>query len=101
MQSFVIAGECATEHRLMNEVDAELRHMTAGNVTDVVAELIFLLITQVRKQCNRRGELIVAEGFEAGDGQRCGAKRKCQCKAEVRVACLGEVQLAGSENKRA
>ena len=52
----------------MNEVDAEFKSVVAGGVAYVVAQLIFLLITQVGEKRDRRGELIIAECFESRNG---------------------------------
>ena len=54
----------------MNEVDSELERMVTHNVAQVVAELVFVLIAQVGEKSNGSGKLVVAEGLEAGDGQR-------------------------------
>src|SRR5579863_1831445 len=97
VQRFLIAGKRAAEHRFVNEVDAELERVVAGRVADVVTELILLLIAQVGKQSDGRGELVVAEGLEAGNCLRRGTERKRQRETQGRIARLGEVQLAGVE----
>src|SRR5258706_4620590 len=68
VERLLISRKRAAEHGLVNEIDAELESVIAGGVADVVAELILLLIAQGWKESNRCGELIVAEGLEAGDG---------------------------------
>ena len=85
----------------MNEVNSEFKSVTARNVAQVVAELVFLLIAQVGEKSDGRGELVVAERFEAGDGQRRYAERKLQGKTEIGVARLGEMQQAGVEDQSA
>ena len=42
-----LPAKCAAEHRLMNEVDAELESVVAGGMAYIVAELIFFLIAQI------------------------------------------------------
>ena len=76
----------------MNEVDSELERVVTYNVAQVVTELVFLLIAQVGEKSNRSGELVVTEGFEPGDGQRCGTEGKCQGEAQIRVPSLREMQ---------
>src|SRR5271166_1296952 len=97
VQRFRISGKSAAEHRFVNEVDAELNRVIAGNVAYVVTQLIFFLIAQVGKQSDRRGELVVAEGFESRYRLRSGAEGKRQCEAKSGVASLREVQFAGAE----
>src|ERR1700741_1290144 len=74
--------------------------MVAGGVSDVRAQLIFLLVAQRGEQSDRSGELVVAEGFEAGDGERRRAEWESQSKAKRRGARLREMQFAGIEDKR-
>ena len=52
----------------MNKVDAKARCVTAVNVADVVTELILLLVAEDWERRYGRDELIVAKGFEPGDG---------------------------------
>src|ERR1039458_8428138 len=85
----------------MNKVDSELERVTARDVAQVVAELVFLLIAQVWEKSDWRGELVVAERFETGDSQRRYAERKLQGKTEIGVARLGEMQQAGVEDQSA
>src|SRR5208282_2399789 len=89
--------ERAAEHRFMNKVDSELKRVTARDVAQVVARLVLVLIPQVGEKSDGGGELVVAESFEAGDGQRRHTERKLQGEAKIRVARLGEVQQAGVE----
>src|ERR1700674_3940358 len=73
--------------------------MVASSVAKVVAKLIFLLIAQRRKQCDRRGELIVAVGLEAGDSQGRGTEWKSEREAQIGVAGLSQVQQTCVEDK--
>ena len=61
--------------------------------------MIFILITQVGEKGDGSGELIVAEGFEAGDGERGHAEGKLNGEAEIRIPRLREVQQAGVEHQ--
>ena len=83
----------------MDEVDPELERMVAHNVAQIVAELVFILIAQVGEEGDGSGELIVAESFEAGDGQRRHAEGKLYGEAEIRFPRLREMQEAGVENQ--
>ena len=65
-------GECAAQHRLVDEVDAELEGVAADFVAQVVAELILLLVAQSGKKRDGRRELIVAVSLKAGDSDRRG-----------------------------
>src|SRR5258708_5128923 len=96
VQRFLSSGERAAQHWLMNKVNAEFEAVVARGVTYVVAELIFFLIAQGREQSDGRGELIVAESFEAGNRQRGCAEGECQRKSQSRVAGLREMQFAGA-----
>src|SRR5208283_315422 len=87
------------QHWFVNEVDSELEPMAARNVTQVVAELVLLLIAQVGEKRNRSSELVLAKSFETGDGQGRGTERKRQREAQLRVSSLGEMQQAGVENQ--
>src|SRR5208282_673096 len=89
----------AAEHRFMNKVDSELKRVAARNVAQVIADLVFVLIAQVGEKSDGSGELVVAERFEAGDGQRRHAERKLQGETKIRVARLGEVQKAGVKHQ--
>ena len=80
---FLVPWKCAAEHGFVDEVDAELERMTSGNMAQVVAKLVFVLIAQVGEKRNRSGELVVAEGFEAGNGQRGGAEGEGQREAQI------------------
>ena len=79
----------------MNEIDSKLEGMITGGVTHVVAKLIFFLIAQRRKQCDGRGELIVAVGFETGDRKGRGTEGKCQRKTQSGISLLSQMQSAG------
>src|SRR6202166_4187236 len=59
MQRLLIARERPAQHGFVDEVHSELERMVAGHVAQVVPELIFLLIVQRGKSCDRRGELVV------------------------------------------
>src|SRR5579864_8507435 len=101
MQRFFIAGERPAQYRFMDEIHSELEGMIAGDVPQVIAELIFLLVAQRRKERDWRGELIIAISLEAGDGERRGAEGKGKCEAKRRVAHLCEMQQARVEHERA
>src|ERR1035441_5780479 len=100
-ESLIRRRKRATEHRFMNEVNSELERMIAGSPAEVVAHLVLVLIAQVRKKSDRSGKLVVAKGFEAGNGQGSRAEWKRQRKTKIRIARLGEVQQAGIENQSA
>src|ERR1700682_149482 len=93
--------ECPAQHRLMDEVHAELERMITRSPAQVVAHLVFLLIAERRKQSDWGGELVVAEGFEAGDGQGSRTEGKRQREAQIRVTRLSKVQQAGIEHQSA
>src|SRR6266481_2020726 len=100
-EGLVRGCERPAQHRLMDEVHAELERMITSSPAQVVASLVFLLIAQGRKQSDWSGELVVAEGFEAGDGQRSRTEGKRQREAQIRVTRLSEVQEAGIEHQSA
>ena len=85
-QGFRGGGECAAEHRLVDEVHAEARSVAAGGVGHVVAELVFLLVAQHGKGGDGGDELIVTECFAAGNGAGCGAEGKRERETEVGIA---------------
>src|SRR5208283_2034050 len=60
----------ATQHRLMNEVHAELRRVPAFRSAHVVLELVFLLVAQDGERRNWRDKLVVPIGLKAGDSFR-------------------------------
>src|SRR5579885_2907671 len=61
---------------------------------EVVAKLIFLLITQRWEESDRRRELVVAESLKSRDGKRSRAEGKCQGESECRIPLLRQVQRA-------
>src|SRR5215470_12199754 len=73
--------------------------MISGGMSNVVAELILLLIAQRREESNRCGELIIAVGLKARRRQRCCAEWKLQCEAEHRIPRLGQMQCSRIEYK--
>src|SRR5208282_4118696 len=77
--------ERAAEHRLVNEVDSELERMVMHHMAQVVAELIFVLVAEVREKSDRGGELIVAEGLEPGNGERRHAEGELYGEAQIRI----------------
>src|SRR5712692_4499156 len=98
---FGSGGEGAAENWLVNEVDTKARGVPAGTVIHIVAELIFFLVAQDGKSGDGSDELIVAEGFQAGDRAARGSEREIEGEAEIRIASCGEVQAAGVEDERA
>src|SRR5215831_5970588 len=84
----------------MNEADPELRRMPPGGMTQIVAELILLLIAQHRKCRDGRGKLIVPEGLESRNRLEGRAEGKRQGKSQLLVPRCGVMQGAGSEGKR-
>src|SRR5208282_2300596 len=92
-------GKRAAQHWFVNEVDPELEGVGSHHVAQVVAELVFVLIAQVGEKSDGSGELIVAEGLKAGDGQRGHAEGKLYGEAEIRIPRLREMQQAGVENQ--
>src|SRR5258708_7739812 len=100
-EGLVRGRECPAQHRFMNEVHAELERMITRSTAQVVTHLVFVLIAQGRKQSDWSSELVVAESFEAGDGQRSRTEGKRQREAQIRVTRLSEVQEAGIEHQSA
>jgi len=94
---FGIVGEAAIEDGLMDEVDAEALGVMTGDMGDVVAKLVFLLVADDGKGGDGGDELIVAERFEAGDGLRGRTERKGESEAEIGIARFGAVEAAGFE----
>ena len=94
-------GECAAQNRFVDEIDAKADGVTARAAKNVVAELIFLLIAFDGEGGDYSSELIVAESFESGSGMKIRAERKSQCQAEIGVASLGVMKVAGFESERA
>src|SRR5215831_19960277 len=84
----------------MNEADPELRRMPPGGMTQIVAELILLLIAQHRKRRDSRGKLIVPESLESRNRLEGRAEGKRQGKSQVLVPRCGVMQGACSEGKR-
>src|SRR5690242_4288954 len=82
-QSFGGRCESPAQHRLVNEVDPESWSVAAGYMADVIAKLVFLLISKHGKSGDGSDELIVAESFQAGDGARRGTKRKGEGEAQI------------------
>src|SRR2546429_9116553 len=80
-EGLVRGRERPAQHRLMDEVHAELERMITSSPAQVVAHLVFVLIVQCRKQSDWGSELVVAEGFEAGDRQGSRTERKRQREA--------------------
>ena len=74
--------------------------MASGRVRDVVADLIFFLISQDGKRRDGRDELVVAKRLETGNGLRRRADRKGQCEPEVGVARRCEMQIAHAQGER-
>src|SRR5208337_2861871 len=97
--SFRLTREGAAQHRLMNEIHAKLGGMLAGRAADVVTNLIFLLVANNGKRRDGRNKLVVAVGFEAGNGLRSGAERKRQRKAEVSATVCCTVQITGTKGE--
>src|SRR5260370_18627432 len=64
---FRSGGKRAAEQRFVNKVDAQARGVAAAYMTDVIAKLIFFLVAQDGKSGDGSDELIVTEGFEAGN----------------------------------
>src|ERR1035438_4000487 len=101
VERLLVGGERAAQHRFVNEVDSELKCVTARHVAQIVAHLVFVLIAQVGKKSDGSVKLIVAKSLKAGNGLGRGAERKRQRKTKVRVACLCKVQQTRIENQRA
>src|SRR5579859_2766217 len=99
-QCFGGRGEGAAHHGFVDEVNAKSRSMTSGFVADIVAKLVFLLISKHGKCSDGSEELIVSESFEARDGTGRGTKRERQGKAQIRIASLCQMQSTGAKNKR-
>src|SRR5271169_5923125 len=83
----------------MNKIYSESRCVAPCGVRNVVAELIFLLISQHRKRGDGRNKLIVAEGLKSRDRTGSRAKRKRQGETQIRVARLRVMQAAGFKNE--
>src|SRR5260370_31252531 len=101
VQRLLISRKCPAQYGLVNEIHTDLERMIPGGVSNVVAELILLLVAQRREQRDGRGELVVAIGLEAGNRQGCRTEREGKREAECGVARLREMQFAGIENERA
>ena len=65
MNDLSVVRQSSAEHRLMNEIDPELRRVRAVAMGHVISELIFLLVAIHRERGDRRDELIVAKSFKA------------------------------------
>ncbi len=100
-QSFRVACQRAAQHGFVDEIDAEARGVLADGVSNVVAELVFLLVAQNWERGDGGDELIVTESFEAGNGAVGGAEGKGERVAQIAVARLGVMQRAGFEYERA
>src|SRR6202021_3986168 len=93
--------ERASKHWFVNEIDSELQRVVPPDMTYIVANLIFILISPIREKLDGGRGLVVAERFEAGHCQSHHAERKLQSESQIRVARLGKVQQAGVEHERA
>src|SRR6202790_2032501 len=100
-EGLVRRRKCPSQHRFVNKVDSELERMITRSPAQVVAHLVFVLIAQRRKQSDWGSELVVAEGFEAGDGQGSRTEGKRQRETQIRITRLSKVQEAGIEHQSA
>ena len=98
-ESFGVGGERAAEDRFVDEINSKARSVAAGDVTDVVAKLIFFLIAQDGKRGDSGDELIVAKRFESRSGGRSGTERKGESETEIGIARLREMQPAVTQNE--
>src|SRR6516164_6448093 len=96
---FGTGGQCAAEHRFVDEVDTEADGVTAGTAENVVSGLIFLLVAPNGEGRDDSGELIVPKGFEAGSGVKICAERKGQGEAEIGIAYFGVMKITGFESE--
>src|SRR5260370_39814966 len=85
----------------MNEINAKVQGVRAGEMADVIAELIFFLVAQDGKCGDGSDELVVAKGLQARNGAARGSEREIQRKPKMRIARGGQVQPAGVEHKGA
>src|ERR1019366_6443119 len=99
VKGFSLTREGTAQHWLMDEVNAEFGSVPADRAAHIVAELVFLLVANDGERGNRGDELVVAVGFEAGDGLGGGAERKCQRKAEVPITCRGAMQVTDARSE--
>src|SRR5713101_7090163 len=98
---FEVAGKRAAKNRFVNEIDAEADGLGTGGAGNVVAELIFLLVALAGKGGDGGGELIVAESFEAGSGQKTDGEGKIEGFADGRVARFCVMEGTGFEGEGA
>ena len=81
-QVFSRAGQSAAQYRLVNKIHAKSESVAGHRMTHVIAQLVLFLVSQDRKSCDRRGELVVTKGFESGSCESRGAERKCQGESQ-------------------
>src|SRR5207245_5061356 len=98
---FEAAGKRAAKERFVDEIDAEADGVGTGSAGNVVAELIFLLVAVDGKGGDGGGELIVAESFEAGSGQKTHGKGEIEGFADGRVARFCVMEATGFEGEGA
>ena len=85
----------------MDEIGAEADGVGTGSAGNVVAELIFLLVAVDGKGGDGGGELIVAESFEAGSGQKTDGEGEIEGFADGRVARFCVMEATGFEGEGA
>ncbi len=99
VSGFCLPREGAAQDWLVDKVDPKLGCMPAHGTTHIVSKLVFLLIANHRKRGDGSNKLVVAVGFETGDGLRSGAERKRQGKAEVSITVCRTVQITGAKSE--
>src|SRR6267154_5105087 len=75
--------------------------MCSAGMRQIVAELIFLLVSLGGKSGDGRDELIVAKGFKAGGGEKTGGEGEIESFADGAVAGLGVMEADGREGEGA
>ena len=83
----------------MNEIHTKSRAHGSPDVRDVVAKLIFFLISQYREVGDAGNVLIVAIGFKSRDGAGRGGEWKGQRKTK-RSCAIASNAAAGIQNQR-
>src|SRR5260370_29985328 len=85
----------------MNEIYAEAHGVFSARVRNVIAKLIFLLISLNGKRGNRRGELIVAKRLKPRGGQEISGKGKIESLADRGIADLGVMKAGRLQRQHA
>src|SRR5262249_34644687 len=85
----------AAQYRLVDDIDSKLDRVRSNDPTQVIPELVLVLLSLDRESGDRRHKLVVPESLESRISMEVSAERKCQRKAQVRVTGLGMVKDRG------